>query len=145
MSDLLDGKPILSFWIIGGAALVWNLIGFVFYLSDVTRSPEALAAFTEAQQAFLGSTPAWATAAYAIAVNAGVLGGLFLLLRKDWAVPAFIASLAGIVVQDIHAFVLSNGLEVWGTSSVYLPSLVLVIGAALLMYARQAKAKGWLS
>lgn len=145
MSDLLDGKPILSFWIIGGAALVWNLIGFVFYLSDVTRSPEALAAFSEAQQGFIGSTPVWATAAFAIAVNAGVLGGLFLLFRKSWAVPMFIASLAGIVAQDIHAFILSNRLEAWGMGAVYLPSLVLVIGAALLMYARQAKAKGWLS
>jgi len=145
MSDLLDGKPILSFWIIGGAALVWNLIGFVFYLNDVTRSPEAFAALSEAQQGFIESTPVWATAAFAIAVNAGVLGGLFLLLRKSWAVPMFIASLAGIVAQDIHAFILSNRLEVWGTSAVYLPSLILVIGAALLMYARQAKAKGWLS
>jgi len=145
MSDLLDGQPTISFWIVGGAALVWNLIGFVFYLSEVTRSPEALAAFTDAQQAFLGSTPLWATAAYAIAVNAGVLGGLFLLLRKRWAVQMFIASLAGIVVQDLHAFVLSNGLEVWGTEAVYLPSIVLVAAAALLMYARQAKARGWLS
>lgn len=145
MSDLLDGKPTISFWIIGGAALVWNLLGFVFYLSEVTRSPEALAAFSEAQQAFLVATPMWATAAYAIAVNAGVLGGLFLLLRKRWAVPMFIASLAGIVVQDLYAFVLSNGLEVWGTNAVYLPSVVLVIASALLMYARQAKARGWLS
>lgn len=145
MSDLLDGKPTISFWIIGGAALVWNLLGFVFYLSEVTRSPEALAAFSEAQQAFLAATPMWATAAYAIAVNAGVLGGLFLLLRKRWAVPMFIASLAGIVVQDLYAFILSNGLEVWGTKAVYLPSVVLVIASALLMYARQAKARGWLS
>jgi hypothetical protein len=145
MSDLLDGKPTISFWIVGGAALVWNLIGFVFYLNQVTRSPEALATFTDAQQAFLGSTPVWATAAYAIAVNAGVLGGLFLLLRKRWAVQMFIASLAGIVVQDLHAFVLSNGLEVWGTEAVYLPSVVLVTAAALLMYSRQAKARGWLS
>ncbi len=145
MPDLLNGKPTTSFWIIGGAALVWNLLGFVFYLSSVTRSPEALTAFTEAQQAFLNATPVWATSAYAIAVNAGVLGSLLLLLRKGWAVPLFVVSLAGIVVQDLHAFVFSNGFEVWGTDAVYLPSIVMVIGVALVMYSRKAKNKGWLS
>jgi hypothetical protein len=145
MSDLLNGKPTASFWIVGGAALLWNLIGFVFYLSGVTRSPEALAGFTEAQQAFLNSTPMWATSAYAIAVNAGVLGALFLLLRKAWAAPLFVVSLAGIIVQDLHAFVLSNGLEVWGTDAVYLPSMVMVIGVALVIYSRKARDKGWLS
>jgi hypothetical protein len=36
-------------------------------------SPEALAKMTEAQQEFFVTTPVWATAAFAIAVNAGVL------------------------------------------------------------------------
>jgi len=145
MSEFLDGKPSTSFWIIGAAALVWNLIGLVFYYSHVTMTPEALAGFTQAQQDFFMATPTWATAAYAIAVNAGVLGSLFLLLRKAWATPMFILSLLGIIAQDVHAFVLSNGLEIWGTEGIVLPAIVIVIGVALLLYSRSAKGKGWLS
>jgi len=145
MSDLLDSRPTTTFWIIGGAALVWNLIGLVFYYSHVTMTPEALAGFTGAQQEFFNSTPMWATSAYAIAVNAGVLGSLFLLLRKSWSVPLFGLSLLGILAQNVHAFLLANGLEVWGSSGIALPAIVIVIGVALLIYSRTAKDKGWLN
>jgi hypothetical protein len=145
MSDVLNGKPATSFWIIGGAALVWNLIGLLFYYNSVTMTPEALSAFTEAQQEFLGSTPAWATSAYAIAVTAGVLGSLFLLLRRSWAIPLFVLSLLGVLVQDLHAFVLGNALEIWGANALILPAIVIVIAAALIWYSRRAKDKGWLS
>ena len=141
MSDLLDDKPEMSFWIVGAFALVWNLIGLVVYYSHVSMPPEAFEGFTEAQQAFFSSTPVWATSAYAVAVSAGVLASLFLLLRKAWAVPLFALSLIGIVVQDLHAFVVSNGLEVWGTEGIFLPALVLVVAIALLMYARGARQK----
>lgn len=140
-----QAKPAVptSFWIVAGAALVWNLIGLTIYYQHVTASPEALAtSLGEAQAAFLASTPAWATSAYAIAVNAGVLGSLLLLLRRAWAVPLFAISLAGVLVQDLHAFVLADALEVWGPGGLVLPAIVLVIAVALLAYSRKAKARG---
>jgi len=145
MSDLLNGRPTTSFWIIGGAALVWNLIGLVLYYSHVTMTPEALAGFSQAQQDFFNSTPAWSTSAYAVAVNAGVLGSLFLLLRKAWAVPLFVLSLLGIIVQDIDAFALRGALDVWGTDGIILPAIVFVVGVLLIWYSRGAKDKGWIS
>jgi hypothetical protein len=145
MSDVLNGKPSINFWIIGGAALVWNLIGLVFYIAEVTRAPEALAALTEAQQEFFLTTPTWATAAFAIAVNAGVFGSLFLLLRKTWAVPTLVISLVAIVIQYVDAFVLRDAYGVVGISSLIIPSMVSVIGVALLWYARVTKERGWLN
>ncbi len=144
MSDLLDSRPTTNFWIVGGAALVWNLIGLVLYYQHVTMTPEAMAGFTEAQKEFFNTMPVWATSAYAIAVNAGVLGSLFLLLRKSWAVPLFVLSLLGIVVQNFNAFLLANGLDVWGSSGIALPAVVIVVAVALLIYSRGAKDKGWL-
>ena len=82
MSDLLDDKPLTSFWIVGAFALVWNLLGLVFYYSHVTMTPDALEGFTDAQQAFFSSTPVWAASAYGVAVTAGVLASLFLLFRN---------------------------------------------------------------
>jgi hypothetical protein len=145
MSDVINGKPNTNYWIIGGAALVWNLIGLVFYIGEVTMTPEALTALTEAQQEFFITTPTWATAAFAIAVNAGVIGSLFLLLRKAWAVPMLAISLVAIVVQDISAFVLRDAYSILGASSLIIPSMVFVIGIALLLYARVTKERGWLN
>jgi len=144
MSEILDDKPSVNFWIIGGAALVWNLIGLVFYIGQVTMPPEALAKLPEAQQDFFVGTPAWATAAFATAVNAGVLGSLLLLLRRAWAVPLFAISLLAVIVQDVDAFLLRNAYGILGVSGLVIPSMVLVIAIALLIYARATRARRWL-
>lgn len=145
MSDILNGRPTTNFWIIGGAALVWNLIGLVFYIGHVTMSPEALAKMTEVQQEFFVATPSWATAAFAIAVNAGVLGSLFLLLRKSWAVPMFVLSLLAIIAQDVDAYLMRDAFAILGVNGIIIPSMVFVIAVALLLYARAAKDRRWLS
>ena len=146
MSDILNGRPTTNFWIIAGAGLVWNLIGLLFYVNEVTATPEAMVGgYTQAQIDFQMGKPVWATAAFAIAVNAGALGSLFLLLRKAWAVPMFVLSLAGVLVQNVHAFGLANGLEVWGTNGLILPALVVVISLALLLYSHSTRKRGWIS
>ena len=145
MADMLNGKPTTNFWIIGGAALVWNLIGIIFYVGHVTMSPEALATMTEAQQEFFVATPVWATAAFAIAVNAGAVGSLFLLLRKAWAVPMFALSLLAIIVQDVDAFVMRDAFSVVGVNGIIIPGMVFVIGVALLWYARATRERRWLN
>lgn len=145
MKDALDNKPSVNFWIIGVAALIWNLLGIVIYVGQVTMSPEALARLTEDQQNLITSTPAWANAAWAIAVNAGAFGSLLMLLRKSLAVPLFLVSLIAIVIQDIEAFVLRDAYGVVGINSLIIPSMVLVIAVALFLYSRVAKGKGWLS
>lgn len=146
MSDmLLDKNPPLSFWIFSGAALVWNLLGLVMYISTVTMQPEALAKMSAEHQAFYAGTPAWATAAFAIAVNAGVLGSLFLLLRKSWAVPMFVLSLVAVIAQNVDAFVLRDAYSLGGINSVIIPALVFVVAVLLVFYSRATKANGWLS
>ena len=145
MTDALNNKPSINFWIIAVAALVWNLLGLVIYVGQVSMSPEALAKLTEAQQDLITSTPAWANAAWAIAVNAGAFGSLLLLLRKGLAVPLFLVSLIAIVIQDIEAFVLRDAFGVVGINSLIIPSMVFVIAVALFLYSRHAKTQGWLS
>ncbi len=146
MSDELDAAPTTTFWALGGAALVWNLLGLFIYYMHVTATPDSLAAvYNDAEIALVNATPAWATSAYAIAVVTGVVGSLFLLLRKSWAVPMFVISLVGIIVQNAYAFLLADGLEVWGMQVLVLPTIVMVIAAALIWYSRGAKSRGWLS
>jgi len=146
MSDAPNGKPPTSYWIIAGIFLLWNFIGLMIYYNQVTMAPDVIADnFSPAQQAFLENMPLWATSAYAIAVTAGVIASLLLLVRNALALPIFVLSFAGVLVQDLNSFILSDGLGVWGASALYLPTLVIVICVVEIWYSRSVKAKGWLS
>ena len=77
-------KPPVWFWIVSIVALIWNGLGVMAYLARAYATDEMIAALPPEQQAeFLAEHPAWYTAAFAIAVFAGVLGCLALLLRKN--------------------------------------------------------------
>ncbi len=147
MSDQINNKPTTAYWITSGVLLVWNLIGLMFYYQQSTLTPEIMAnaGLTPQQIAHITNTPAWAHAGYAFAVNAGVLGAILLLLRKAWAVPLFVLSLVGALVQDLDAMVLRDGIAAWGTTALVLPAIVILVCLFEIWYARAAKARGWLS
>jgi hypothetical protein len=126
------------------AALLWNLIGCAAYLSDVMLTPADLAKMTEAQQALYHARPAWSVAATAIAVWGGAAGCLALILRRSWATPLLIASLAGLIVQDLSLFVLTTAPTQRNAVALVLQGLVLLIGLGLVRLARTATARGWI-
>ncbi len=144
MTESTGLGPSRGFRIIGVVALLWNLMGVATYLMSVTMGPEALAAMSEAERALYTDIPVWVTSAYAIAVFGGTLGSVALLMRKAWAVPVFIVSLAGILVQMGHAFLGSAMLEVRGAMSAILPLVIIVVATWLVWYSNAAKQKGWL-
>jgi hypothetical protein len=138
-------KPATWFWIVSAIALVWNLMGVMAYIAQVTMSAETLQAMPENERALYESAPTWATAAFAIAVWGGVLGSILLLIRKKWATAVLIVSFIGIVVQMIHSFFISNSFEVYGPGGLAMPIMVLVFGAGLIWFSRKADANGWLN
>ncbi|MFH6603817.1 hypothetical protein ACEZ3G_10045 [Maribacter algicola] len=138
-------KPPTWFWIVSVLALLWNLMGVGAYLADAFMSVEALGEMSQEMRELYEGRPAWATAAYAIAVWFGALGCIALLMRKKWAVPVFLISLIGIVGQQIYNFFLSNTFEVVGSGAMFLPIMVVVIGVALWLFARSSAAKNWIS
>ncbi len=141
----IENKPATSFWIISALALVWNAMGAMAYIAQVTMSPESLQALPEDQQALMTSVPVWVTSAFAIAVWGGVLGCLLLLLRKKLATPVLIVSFAGIVVQMIYNMFISNSIAVYGPGGMIMPIVVLVMGAYLIWFSRDVTRKGWIS
>lgn len=85
-----SAKPSAAFWIISVLALLWNLLGVMAYIMQVTMTPEALQALPAEQQALYTNVPAWATAAFAVAVWGSTLGCILLLLRKKLSTLFFI-------------------------------------------------------
>ncbi len=140
----LREKPPLWFWIVGVLMLLWNGIGVMAYVAEATMSAETLRALPEGQRALLLSRPAWATAAYAVAVFGGVAGCLLLLIRRRLAIPVLVLSLLGVLVQLGHAFGIAGALPVLGPAGAVLPALVLASALFLVWFARRARMKGWL-
>jgi hypothetical protein len=125
------------------AALLWNLIGCAAYLMDVTLTPAAIAAMTPDQQALYAARPMWAVALYAIAVWGGALGCVGLIMKKRWAKGPLLASLLGLIGQDVALFGMS---PVAIPASAYaLQGMVLVIAVLLLLLANKAARQGWLT
>ena len=137
-------SPPVWFWVVSGICLLWNLAGLAAFAMQVTMSPEALAALPQAEKELYETVPAWATAAFALAVVGGTLGCLALLMRKAWATPIFIASLVGILVQNFHSFALSKAPEVFGATAVIMPLFVIVVAVFLVWFSRMAKARDWI-
>ncbi len=146
MTDKLTVKPPAWFWIISVLALIWNLMGVMAYLGNVFITDDMKAELTAEQLTLMEGTPSWITAAFAIAVWGGLLGCIALLLRKKWAKAILMISMFGILVQMAHSFFLTNASEVYGqVQGVIMPLLVIVIGIALVFFARLANKRHWLS
>ncbi|MFC1701597.1 hypothetical protein ACFL1J_02450 [Pseudomonadota bacterium] len=145
MSEDSKRKVPTWFMVVAAILLVWNLLGVMAYIAQVTMTPEALAALPDAQRQLLENTPAWATAAFAVAVNFGVLGCVLLLLKRNLAGLFLQLSLAGVLVQMFHSFYMSKSFEVFGPGGLVMPVMVLVIAIYLVTLAAKAKAHRWTS
>ena len=137
-------KPPLWFWAVSAAMLLWNALGAMAYVADATITADALNALPEVERALRASRPAWATAAFAVAVFGGVVSCLLLLVRSRWALPVLVLSLLGVAVQMTQAFLIVNGYEVYGPVGLIMPVLVLACSLFLVWFARHAGARGWL-
>lgn len=86
--------------------------------------------------------PAWATAAFALAVFAGLLGTRGLPIRKKWATTLFTLSLLGILAHRVYLFFLSGVMDGAIPLLMVMPTLVTIIGFFLVWYSRKCATEG---
>ena len=133
------------FLIVSIVALIWNLLGLMAFVSQITMTAETIAQLPAAEQALYQNIPLWATAAFAIAVGAGTLACIVLLMKKSMAKIIFIASLIGVLVQNFHSFFVIDAMAVYGVTGIIMPLLVIVIGVALIMLSQKAIDNQWIN
>lgn len=138
-------KPSTSYWVISILAVIWNLMGVIVYLGQAYMTDKMKALMTEDQLALIENAPAWATAAFAIAVWFGLLGSILLLLRKKLSKSLLSLSLLGVIGQLVYNFVIANAYEVYGAQGLIQPIITLLISLFLVSYAKQADKKDLLS
>ena len=138
-------KPPVWFWVVSVIAVLWNLMGVAAYLGDAYTTIEQLEQMTQEQRALFEGRPAWVTAAFAIAVFAGAIGSIALLLRKKWAKPLLMLSLIAALAQFVYNTFMTNTIEVMGNQAIIFPILVLGFGLYLILFAKKGIQKGWLA
>lgn len=132
-SEIHGGKTPWHLWAVGIVAILWNAYGCLDFTMTQLQGEVWLRAMkmTEAQIAAFAAMPAWTHVAWAVGVWGGALGGVLLLLRRKWALPAFIASFAGFLAGLLHVYVLEPEASlmpegVW--------AMQLVIGTACVLF-----------
>ncbi len=142
----MSTKASTSFWIIAGGALLWNALGMVIYYQQMTATPLSLAAnYSPAEIQYMLSIPAWANGAQGLAVTAGLLGSIALLLRKSFATVLFGLSLAGILAQNVYGFFIGDAMGTFGAAVLPITITVLLIAVGLVYYSMRLKKSGELT
>ena len=137
------GKTPLHLWVIGVIGLLWSAVGAMDYVMTQTQNEGYMSNFTPEQLAFFYGLPSWTIATWAIGVWGGVLGSIFLLMRKGVAVWIFLASLVGMLITTFQNYVLSNGLEIMGDAfSLLFTTVIFLIALGLYLYSRAMRRSG---
>jgi len=135
----------MSFWLITIVMLLWNVMGSINLLWQLTASADVLAAFPKAHRAIIMDRPLWATIGFAIGVFGGVLGCLLLMLRKTLARGVFIVSLVGIVITMINTILVTSSVDGFGFVEIFMMIIIPVLVAVFLVwYSSAIEKNGWL-
>lgn len=134
----------VSFWIVAVLGLLWNLYGVAMFWLNLTITPEAIAALSEAEREITRAMPRWIMLPFGVATLGGVAGMLAMLLRRRVAVPLLLVSLLALVVQFVAVYLTTPVWALTGASGAVLPLVLWVAALALWLYARRASARGWL-
>lgn len=127
-------KPHFTFWVAAAAGLLWNLAGCMNFIMQT--NPETVEQMPDVYQLVINGRPAWATAAFMVAVFGGAVGCILLLLRRSEAVLILLVSLLGVLgtaffTVKVVGFVASLAMSV-------------LVAGALYWYAILARRFGWL-
>lgn len=135
-------KAPLHFWIIALLSLLWNGYGGYDYLMTQTRNAQYLTMYTPEQRAYMAAMPLWMECSWALGVWASVSGSLLLLLRRHWALQAFLASLVGIAGMLIYSYILTDSTKIMGAQGPIFSAVITAVGLFLAWYSRAMIRKG---
>ena len=126
-------------------AMLWNAMGIINFIMQITLSPEALASYPEAEQELMNSAPIWSLFAFAIGVFGGTLGSVGLWLKKAWSAPILLTSLVAVTLQMGYWVFFTQAVAVYGPSTYGMPTVVVLVALLLVRLSRKGIQKGYLN
>jgi len=132
-------KPPVWFWIVSVIAFIWNGLGVDGFLGQAYNTERYQSSFTPEQLEIAANAPSWTMRAFAVAVFAGVIGSIALLIRKKWAFSFYLISLIAVIAQ--MGYFLING----HYDNIGMTISIIVFAMFLLWFSKKAIAKGWIT
>lgn len=144
MNDVIGARAPGWFRLLAVLGLAWNAFGVYMYLKSVNMFGDALAGLDEPHRALAQSVPSWVTGAFAVAVFAGLLGALLLVMLKRLAKSMLVLSLLAVLVQCGWIVGMSNARAVEGNMALMMPGIITLVALLLVWLAMVGDRKGWL-
>lgn len=140
-------KTPIWYWVICVLGFVWNCGGAYDYVMTRTQNEAYMGQFPPELLEYFYNMPILMDITWPLAVWAGLLGWLSLLLRRSWAVPLFILSFVCMLVN--FGYMMFDGgmalqAEYMGATSYLFTAMIIAIGAFAVWFSRREKAKGTL-
>ena len=124
------------------ASLLFMGLGCISYLMHVLADP---ATMPLDQRAAYEAEPVWVTGAYAVAVWAGLVGTILLVLRKKLAVPALALSLIAVLIWLAGLLVVTPLRESMSANDLLVAIVVTALTWTVFWFARPSGQRGWLT
>ncbi|WP_310468628.1 hypothetical protein [Sphingomonas sp.] len=148
MDDVTPAQVPVHLWIVGALSTLWSGFGCFDYWKTRMRDTEYLAGMMptvdpNAVLAWIDAFPMWAQFGWGLGVWGGLVASVLLLMRHRWAVWAFAASLLGAILglgyQALGAPPLAGAED---PMYQVMPYVIILIAAALFLYARAMEQRG---
>ncbi|MGI8704772.1 MAG: hypothetical protein ACR2JJ_03075 [Sphingomicrobium sp.] len=135
-------RPVAGWYMVAAiAALLFMILGCVTYVMHVTADP---ASIPLDQRAAFEAEPVWVTAAYAIAVWAGLIGAALLVLRRKLAQPLLLVSLLAVLAWLAGLLLVPGLRETISANDLAVAIVVAAIVCTIFWFARHSRQRGWL-
>lgn len=146
MASYVRQKPPAWFVIVAVLLVLWGLAGCASLYLHIAYGPAMNPDATDWDRAYFSALPMWFTLVYAVAVGAGVLGSLALLMRSKLAVPLYILSLIAVVIQFGYVFAATDLIAHKGVAiAVPFPLVIAALAVFQIWFAKRAERRGWIS
>lgn len=134
------------FWVVGGLLTLWGAMGVFACVQQFRLGADAMGPASDYDRTLYAALPGWYNYVYAVAVGAGFLGGLALLMRAGVARMLFIVSLVAVVLQFGWLFGTTDLIAQKGAVAVVpFPLFIAAVAVFGVWYAGHAARRGWIS
>lgn len=130
------------YWAVAVAALLFEAAGAYLFTTGLMLDPDTLPLD---QRAIFDATPQWMTIAWGVAIGAGLLGAVGLLLRRRFAQPLLLISLIAVGVQFSGIFLIRQLRELTPEDHLIVPVVILILAYVIWQTSLLAQRRGWLS
>ena len=142
MDDRFTPRPVAAWYMAAASAsLLFMVLGCAVFYLHVTANPATLPLD---QRAMFEAEPAWVTGAFGLAVGAGLVGALLLVLKRKLAQPLLLVSLAAVLVWLAGLLVVPGFRDTVTTNDIAVAVVVAALTWTIFWFARHSRQRGWL-